>query len=86
MMSTCNEVQDELADIVAGDRDAIARHAEHLASCDDCRDARHEASELVGTLAHAGGDYVPPTDLKAKLLAALDAEPAPVKEEAKVEK
>ena len=24
-------------------RDAIARHADHLASCDDCRDARHDA-------------------------------------------
>lgn len=76
MMSTCNEVHDELADIVAGDPAAIARHAEHLASCDDCRDARHEASELVGTIAQAGSDHVPAGDLKAKLLAALDAEPA----------
>ena len=85
MMSTCNEVNDELADIVAGDSAAIARHAEHLASCDDCRDARHEATELVGRVAQAGSDHVAPGDLKAKLLAALDVEPAaaPVKETAK---
>ena len=70
MMSTCNEVQDELADLVAGDRDAIARHSEHLASCDACRDSRHEATELAGRLASAGSDHVSPDDLAARVLAA----------------
>ncbi|MBA3462228.1 MAG: AgmX/PglI C-terminal domain-containing protein [Deltaproteobacteria bacterium] len=82
-MSTCNEVNDELADLVAGDSGAIARHAEHLASCDACRDARHEASELVGLVGQAGSDHAVPGDLKAKLLAALDAERAAKVEEKK---
>ena len=76
MMSTCNEVQDELADLVAGDRDAIARHSEHLASCDACRDARHEASELAARVAQAGSDHASPDDLVARVLAAASADPA----------
>jgi ferric-dicitrate binding protein FerR (iron transport regulator)/tetratricopeptide (TPR) repeat protein len=71
MMSTCNEVNDELADLVAGDRDAIARHAEHLATCDACRDARHEATELATLLGQAGSDHAPPKDLAAKVLASI---------------
>ncbi len=78
MMSTCNEVQDELADLVAGDREAIARHSEHLASCDACRDARHEATELAARVKTAGSDHVSPDDLVARVLAAA-ASPAPDK-------
>jgi len=78
MMSTCNEVQDELADLVAGDRDAIARHSEHLASCDACRDARHEATELAARVGTAGSDHVSPDDLVARVLTAA-ALPAPDK-------
>ncbi|MBA3451526.1 MAG: FecR domain-containing protein, partial [Deltaproteobacteria bacterium] len=74
-MTTCNEVQDELADLVAGDRDAVARHSEHLASCDACRDARHEATELAARVGQAGSDHVSPEDLVARVLAAA-AEPA----------
>ncbi|MDB4962118.1 MAG: hypothetical protein JWP01_2117 [Myxococcales bacterium] len=76
MMSTCQEVQDDLADLVAGDRDAIARHSEHLAGCDACRDARHEATELAAMLGAAGSDHVPPGDLVARVLAAATADPA----------
>ena len=75
MMSTCNEVNDELADLVAGDREAIARHAEHLATCDACRDARHEATELAALIGQAGADHVAPSDLTAKLMAAIGADP-----------
>ncbi|MEO7093489.1 MAG: hypothetical protein ABI175_09575, partial [Polyangiales bacterium] len=78
MMSTCNEVNDELADLVAGDRDAIARHAEHLATCDECRDARHEAAKLAALLGQAGSDHVPQKDLSAKLLAAIGDDAKPV--------
>ncbi|MBL0215525.1 MAG: FecR domain-containing protein [Myxococcales bacterium] len=74
-MSTCNEVNDELADLVAGDREAIARHAEHLATCDACRDARHEATELAALIGQAGADHVAPSDLTAKLMAAIGADP-----------
>src|SRR5216683_1965637 len=69
MSSPCDQVQDELAAIVDGDRDAIARHAEHLASCDACRDARHDAQQIAALVGAAGGDYAPNVD---RLLAALD--------------
>ncbi len=64
---------DELALIVDGDRDAIARHADFLADDDEARDLRHEASGVVAKIAAAGADYVAPADLESKLLAALDA-------------
>src|SRR5438552_17659728 len=73
MSSPCDQVQDELAAIVDGDRDAIARHAEHLASCDACRDARHDAQQIAALVGAAGGEYAPTVD---RLLAALDT-PAP---------
>jgi ferric-dicitrate binding protein FerR (iron transport regulator) len=76
MSTNCEQVTDDLALIVEGDRDAIDRHADHLASCDACRDARHEASELVKLVATAGSDYKPGADLEARLLAALDKAPA----------
>ncbi len=75
-MSTCNEVHDDLDEIVAGDSAAIARHSEHLATCDACRDLRHEATELAATVAKAGDDYVPPADLAARVLAKIDEEAA----------
>ena len=64
---------DELALVVDGDRDAIARHADFLADDDEARDLKHDAIEIAQKLAGAGADYVPPADLEAKLLAALDA-------------
>ncbi|CAN5796909.1 hypothetical protein BH11MYX2_BH11MYX2_05270 [soil metagenome] len=74
-MSNCNDVLDDLAEIVGGDSAAIARHAEHLASCDECRDLRHEAQMTAQLAAGAGADYVPPTDLAARVLAKLDEVP-----------
>lgn len=64
---------DELGPIVDGDAAAIARHADFLADDDDARDLRHEASGVADRLRHAGADYVPPADLDAKILAALEA-------------
>ncbi|HET7608417.1 MAG TPA: FecR domain-containing protein, partial [Gammaproteobacteria bacterium] len=68
---------DDLAALVAGEPDAIARHAEHLASCDACRDARHDATQLADKLAVAGADYVPGGDLAERVLAKLDAQAEP---------
>jgi ferric-dicitrate binding protein FerR (iron transport regulator)/Mg-chelatase subunit ChlD/tetratricopeptide (TPR) repeat protein len=70
----CLPVHDDLADLVAGDPVAIDRHSEHLASCDDCRDARYEASRLVELLPHAGSDHLPMMDLVERVLVkAVDA-------------
>jgi ferric-dicitrate binding protein FerR (iron transport regulator)/tetratricopeptide (TPR) repeat protein len=85
-MKDCDQVIDDLADIVAGDRAAIARHADHIASCDACRDMRHEASQLAALAGQAGSDHVPRADLADRVLARIDAEARPAeKPVAKVE-
>lgn len=71
-----DEFLDDLGPIVDGDREAIARHADFLADDDEARDLRHEASGVALKLANAGADYVPPSDLEARLFAALDARAA----------
>jgi tetratricopeptide (TPR) repeat protein len=71
--TACESVLDELDDLVSGNPDAIARHSDHLAGCDDCRDARHEASQLAAIAGNAGHDYVPMADLEARILAKIDA-------------
>ncbi len=75
-MSPCEHVSEELSAIVDGDREVIARHAEHLASCDECRDARHEATQLALRLDAAGADYTPPEALVDRLLTAIDSDAA----------
>ena len=73
MRDDCRMVKEDLAAIVDGDAAALARHADHLAGCDDCRDARHEAGRIAALVARAGDDHVGAGDLEARLLAALDA-------------
>src|SRR5262245_37266025 len=88
-MPACNHVADDLAALVDGDDAVLSRHADHLASCDDCRDARHEATRLARLVAHAGDDHAAPGDLEARVLAAIDAQtvkPAPAPAPAPVAK
>ena len=73
MRTAHDEVLDDLDALVAGDRDAIARHADHLASCDQCRDAKHEAAHVATMLRGAGSDYVPNAGLIDTLLAKIEA-------------
>ncbi|MEO8846730.1 MAG: VIT domain-containing protein [Kofleriaceae bacterium] len=78
-MSPCERVTEDLAAIVDGDRDAIARHAEHLTSCDACRDTRHEAQQIANHATAAGADYVADGGLVDRLLVLVDQQqPAPV--------
>ncbi|MGE3454130.1 MAG: VIT domain-containing protein, partial [Kofleriaceae bacterium] len=81
--NTCDHVLDDLADLVANDREAIARHSEHLATCDHCRDARHEATTLADQVAAMANDYTAPSDLASRVLAAIDREAPAVVELAK---
>jgi tetratricopeptide (TPR) repeat protein len=69
----CEALRDELAALVDGDADALRRHADHLAECDDCRDLRHEARRLAERVAESGRDHAPPADLEARVLTALAA-------------
>ena len=83
-MTPCEQVTEDLSAILDGDRDVIARHADHLASCDHCRDTRHDAAQLAKQLALAGADYVPDAGLHDRLLVAVDREQAPVAKPAPV--
>ena len=68
----CQAVLDDLSELIADQDEALARHGDHLAGCDDCRDARHEASLLASRLAQAGDDHAPLADLSQRVLARLD--------------
>src|SRR5690606_5093103 len=74
MPTECDIVTDELAEPVAGDSAAIARHAEHPAGCAACPAPRHEAARLAELLAGAGADHVAAPDLLERVLAAIPAE------------
>lgn len=76
MRTTHDDVMDDLAALVAGEAAAVSRHAEHLASCDPCRDARHEAAKLAARLADAGADHVASPGLVDQLLARVDEQRA----------
>lgn len=68
----CESFLDEIAAVVDGDEDAVARHLDHLASCDDCRDARHEATEALREIGAAGDDFAAPADMAERVLRAID--------------
>ncbi|HVR20153.1 MAG TPA: FecR domain-containing protein, partial [Polyangiaceae bacterium] len=73
----CTEVAERLAEVLDGSADE--RIYEHIASCDVCRDARHEAERALVVARDAGGDYREPSDLEARLDRALANDPeAPV--------
>lgn len=69
----CARFREELVAWIDGDLSPEA--AQHLASCDACRDLRHDARQLARAVSRAGADYVAPSgdDLAARLLAAVDA-------------
>ncbi|MGB0679731.1 MAG: FecR domain-containing protein, partial [Polyangiales bacterium] len=67
---------DALAPIVDGEEAAVQAFADALAADDDLRDLRHEAADITALLSETGADYQPPADMQARVLAAIDAEPA----------
>jgi len=71
--NACEMFLDDLAAIVDGDETLLEKHLDHLADCDACRDARHEASEVAARVADAGADYEHPADMEERVLAAIDA-------------
>ena len=75
--SACERFLDDLAAVVDGDEEILARHLDHLAGCDDCRDARYEAQSAAGALRAAGDDFAVPAGLEAEVLRALDAAAPP---------
>jgi tetratricopeptide (TPR) repeat protein len=67
----CERFLDELAASLEGDLSPEA--AEHLSTCDACRDARHEARAVARAVGAGGRDYQHPSDFEARVLSALDA-------------
>src|SRR5262252_9049155 len=66
----CEEVIDNMADVLDG---SAAQHVlDHIADCDACRDARHDAERARVLVEKAGADFVVPADLEARLAAALE--------------
>ena len=69
----CLTVAESMADVLDGS--ASADLYDHLAECDHCRDARHDAEHAGDLVRQAGADFAVPLDLEERLLAALDAAP-----------
>ncbi len=67
----CNEVAERLAEILDGT--AEERLLEHVASCDACRDARHDAERSRRIARDAALDYVVPPDLSERVERALSS-------------
>jgi ferric-dicitrate binding protein FerR (iron transport regulator) len=65
----CAEVIDNMADVLDGTADQ--RLLDHIAGCDACRDARHDAERGGALVAQAGADFVVPADLEARVADAL---------------
>ena len=72
MREECVPVLEDLSAIVDGDEAVLEKHLDHLADCDSCRDARHDASDAAKAVAAAGDDYVVPGDLAERVLAAIE--------------
>ena len=70
MTDLCRQVDDSMAEIIEGS--AAEALYEHVASCDRCRDARHEAEVAAEVVVDSGIDYVHPEDFDARLEEAID--------------
>src|SRR4051812_1921193 len=71
----CAEVTANLAEILDGT--ARAPLYEHLAECDTCRDARHDAEQVRALAVAAGADHEATSELEDRVLAALEREQEP---------
>ena len=67
----CRQVDDAMVDLLAGN--GPEQLHDHLASCDRCRDARHDAERAVALVADSAADYEHPEDFDARVESALDA-------------
>ena len=73
---TCDEVRDLAGSFVLGalDADAEAAVREHLAMCPEAHDEIEELSGALPVLAASAPVVEPPTELKARVLAAAQAD------------
>ena len=65
---TCQRITEEMASVLDGS--APPEVLAHVAGCDACRDARHDAERAELLMSEAGRDFQLPPDLTQRLLAA----------------
>ena len=68
----CTQVDEAMAEILDGV--AADELYDHLADCDRCRDARHEAEQATKLATDSSADYVHPEDFEGRIEAALDGQ------------
>lgn len=61
----CEQVSEQMSSVLDGS--APTAVLDHVASCDACRDARHDAEKAADLVAAAGGDFQLPTGLLQNL-------------------
>ena len=66
----CVRVDDAMTDVLEGT--APEALYDHIAECDRCRDARHDADDAAEIVADSGIDYVHPEDFDERIERALD--------------
>lgn len=64
----CAEVTEHLGELLDGS--AAPRLVDHVAECDHCRDAKHEAEAALRSVRAAGADYVVPRNFADRVLTA----------------
>jgi len=68
----CTQVDEHMSEVLEG----VASDAlyEHIAGCERCRDARHDAGQIAARVPDAALDYRLPEGLEARVLASLPEE------------
>ena len=66
----CRAVDEQMSELLEGK--AADELVEHVAECDRCRDARHEAERAARLVEEAGADFVMPAALERRLEQALE--------------
>lgn len=69
----CVRVSEQLSSVLDGT--APPDVLEHVASCDECRDARHDAERAAKLVAAAGSDFRLPTNLLERLQSSAPSSP-----------
>jgi Vault protein inter-alpha-trypsin domain/von Willebrand factor type A domain/FecR protein len=72
---SCERIVDEMASVLDGS--APPELLDHVADCDTCRDARHDAERAELLMTEAGSDFQLPDDFAKRLQAPAAITPAP---------
>lgn len=70
---SCDQVSERMTEVLDGS--APAAVLDHVAGCDTCRDARHDAQSAARLVAEAGSDFQVPLGLGARLRSASPPKP-----------